>query len=66
MDAQKFNAWRIAPRLMVLMYIYMFYEVMNWFMGVPAPSNAQAAFVSTFTLTGPAIFKFYVDTGNSE
>jgi hypothetical protein len=38
--------------------------IVKWFMGLDAPTIEQAGFVSTVFLTLPAVFKFYVDTGN--
>jgi len=63
MTPELLNHWRIIPRLCVASYAWMFYEVASWFMHLPDPTNAQAAFVSTFTAAAAAFFNFYAQTG---
>ena len=41
-------------------YIYAFYQSTMWFMSLPDPSNAQAAFISTIVGAGAAFFGLYV------
>jgi hypothetical protein len=38
-----------------------FYMVINWFMGLEDPNNAQAAFTSTMIGAGAAWFGLYVN-----
>jgi len=40
-------------------------EVATWFMGLPAPGNAQAAFASAIISAGAAWFGLYVNSGNT-
>ena len=51
---------RLIPRLIMLAYIYAFYQSTTWFMALEAPTNAQAAFISTIVGAGAAFFGLYV------
>lgn len=57
------NEWRIIPRLILALYGYVFWDVINWFMTLPEPGNAQAMFVSTVVGAAPAFFGLYVNSG---
>jgi len=54
------DRFRIVPRLIMLAYIYAFYQSTMWFMALPDPTNAQAAFISTIVGAGAAFFGLYV------
>ena len=54
------DKFRIIPRLIMLAYIYAFYSSTVWFMALPDPTNAQAAFISTIVGAGAAFFGLYV------
>ena len=61
-----FDKLRIFPRVFISVYIYMFYNVANWFMQLPEPNNAQAGLVSVVVGAGAAWFGLYVNsTGKS-
>ena len=51
---------RIFPRLFNTVYIWMFYDVVQWFMGLPDPTNQQAGLVSIIVGAGAAWFGLYV------
>ena len=57
--------FRVIPRMIMLDYIYAFYESTMWFMALPDPTNAQAAFISTIVGAGAAFFGLYVGKGGS-
>jgi len=57
---------RIFPRLFILVYIYMFYEVVQWFMQLQDPTTAQAGLVSVITGAGAAWFGLYVNSGKRD
>lgn len=61
--AKIFNEWRPVPRLLVGLYIYLFYQVTMWFMGIPDPTMAQAGFISTVVGAAAGIFGLYVNSG---
>tara|TARA_Y100000310_G_scaffold9306_1_gene9719 strand:- start:2247 stop:2660 length:414 start_codon:yes stop_codon:yes gene_type:complete len=54
------DRFRVIPRLIMLAYIYAFYSATVWFMALPDPTNAQAAFISTIVGAGAAFFGLYV------
>ena len=61
-----FDKLRIFPRVFISVYIYMFYNVAEWFMQLPEPNNAQAGLVSVVVGAGAAWFGLYVNsTGKS-
>ena len=51
---------RLFPRLFITVYIWMFYDVVQWFMALPAPTNRQAGLVSIIVGAGAAWFGLYV------
>ena len=54
------DTFRLIPRLIMCAYIYAFYQSSTWFMALPDPTNAQAAFISTIVGAGAAFFGLYV------
>ena len=54
------DRFRLIPRAIMLAYIYAFYQSTTWFMALPDPTNAQAAFISTIVGAGAAFFGLYV------
>ena len=58
--------WRVIPRLLIFMYAVVFYQTMNWFMGLPDPNNAQDGFVSVIVGAGAAWFGLYVNSGSGK
>ena len=54
------DKFRMIPRLIMLAYIYAFYSSTTWYMALPDPTNAQAAFISTIVGAGAAFFGLYV------
>lgn len=55
---------RIFPRAFITVYIYMFYNVVDWFMTLEDPNMAQAGLVSVVTGAGAAWFGLYVNSGS--
>ena len=54
------DKFRVIPRLIMLSYIYAFYQSVTWFMQLADPTNAQAMFISTIVGAGAAFFGLYV------
>ena len=54
------DTFRLIPRLIMVAYIYAFYSSTTCFMALEAPTNAQAAFISTIVGAGAAFFGLYV------
>ena len=57
-----FDKLRIFPRVFISVYIYMFYQVAQWFMLLETPNNAQAGLVSVVVGAGAAWFGLYVNS----
>jgi len=55
---------RFIPRLLMISYGYVFWMSTQWFMDLPNPTNAQAAFISTIVGAGAAWFGLYVGSGH--
>ena len=49
MSVETFLKWKILPRFMMLIMTLMSWRVVEWFMSLPEPSNAQAGLVSVVT-----------------
>jgi len=60
---EQINLYRVVPRLLVLGYSWLMYEVAFWFMSLPNPMPEQAAFVSTMVGVSAAIFGLYANSG---
>jgi len=60
---QYFNQWRVFPRAFIIFYFWLTMETAMWFMGLPAPGTAQAAFASAVIGAGAAWFGLYVNSG---
>ena len=54
---------RLFPRLFITVYIWMFYDVVQWFMALEVPTNQQAGLVSIIVGAGAAWFGLYVGSG---
>ena len=50
---------RLFPRLFITVYIWMFYDVVQWFMALEVPTNQQAGLVSIIVGAGAAWFGLY-------
>lgn len=46
---ERILAWKILPRLMMIMISVSSWRVVEWFMSLPDPTNAQAGLVSVVT-----------------
>jgi hypothetical protein len=57
-----FDRLRIFPRAFITVYIFMFYNVTEWFMTLQEPNMAQAGLVSVITGAGAAWFGLYVNS----
>lgn len=61
--AEALDAFRVIPRLMMLGYGIMVFQISAWFMGLDDPSGAQSAFVSTVWGAAAVISGWYASTG---
>jgi hypothetical protein len=53
--------WRAVPRLMMVAYGWAFLHVIQWFMALENPNNAQAGLVSVVVGAGAGWFAIYVN-----
>ena len=53
--------WRLVPRLLMIAYGWAFLDVINWFMALENPNNAQAGLVSVVVGAGAGWFAIYVN-----
>ena len=60
------DSLRLIPRLLMICYGYIFWMSTQWFMNLPVPTNAQAAFISTIVGAGAAWFGLYVGSGHKK
>lgn len=44
--SERFDKYKILPRLMMLVFTFMSFRVVEWFMGLPDPTTQQSALVS--------------------
>ena len=58
------NNYRLIPRILILGYSWLLYDVSLWFMSLSDPSGTQAAFVSTMVGASAAFFGLYTRSGN--
>ena len=53
--------WRLVPWLLMVAYAWAFLDVINWFMALENPNNAQAGLVSVVVGAGAGWFAIYVN-----
>ena len=61
-----FSRWRLFPRAFISMYIYLLYDVVQWFMALPDPNTKQAGLVSVLVGSGDAWFGLYVKSNSTK
>ena len=61
-----FSRWRLFHRAFISMYIYLLYDVTNWFMSLPDPNSQQAGLVSVLVGSGAAWFGLYVNSNSTK
>ncbi len=64
MTPAQVNAWRIIPRLAVVIFLYLLIECNWWFFALAEPNTAQSVGFSAVWGAAAAFFKFYMETGN--
>lgn len=53
------DRWRVWPRAMITVYLWLLIETAFWFMGLPMPNPAQSAFASAVIGIGAGWFMIY-------
>jgi hypothetical protein len=64
--ADSLSKYRVFPRLFSLAYLYLLFEVADWYMWLEVPTTEQTGFAGIMIPTAAAWFKFYVDGGRSD
>ena len=60
------DKWRILPRLVMVVMIFMTYREVEWFMDLPDPNPEQAALVSVMTGALTGAFGLFLGSGKKE
>jgi len=60
-----FDRLRLFPRAFISVYIYLLYDVSEWFMLLEDPNMAQAGLVSVIVGAGAAWFGLYVNSSSN-
>lgn len=55
--------FRVFPRIYLGGYGILIYTIGTWFMGIPDPTGAQAAFVATMVGASAHVFGLYTKSG---
>jgi hypothetical protein len=63
---EKVLAWKILPRLMMLVMTIMYIRVIEWFMGLPQDVVSTQATALTATVTGALTGAFAVWVGHEK
>jgi len=63
---EKILAWKIMPRLMMLVMTIMYIRVIEWFMGLPQEVVSTQATALTATVTGALTGAFAVWVGHEK
>lgn len=61
--ADVLNRLRLFPRIFVLGYGYILFDLTIWFYSVPEPTTQQTTFVTIITGLLPAVFALYTNSG---
>ena len=64
--SQMIDAWRIFPRALLGVYIYLLYYCTMWFMALEAPSFEQSGLISIVVGAGAAWFGLYAGTSKNK
>lgn len=61
--ADSISQYRVFPRIFSVVYLWLLYDVADWYMRLEVPTSEQTAFAGIMIPTAAAWFKFYVDGG---
>ena len=62
--ADRVDAWRVIPRLLISLYGFMCWHVADWFMALPDPTTSQTTFATAIWGAAAVWFGFYVNSGH--
>ncbi|MCH8505062.1 MAG: hypothetical protein LAT50_12145 [Ectothiorhodospiraceae bacterium] len=61
--AEVMDAWRVVPRLLMLLYGYICWMTWQWFTALPDPGGEQSAFAAVIWGAAAVWWGHYVKTG---
>jgi hypothetical protein len=64
--AQAINDHRIFPRLLLVVFIYLWYESTQWFMALSTPTDQQAIFIASVWGSVALFANWYMKTGTKQ
>jgi len=64
--AKVVDAWRVIPRALMAVYIYVFLNSIEWFTSLGDPTTQQASLISVVVGAGSAWYAAYVATGGNK
>lgn len=63
--AEMVDAFRIIPRVVLVLYGLLVYTVVYWFMGLPIPTTQHTALVTTVVGMAAVVIGLYNNSGRS-
>lgn len=61
--AEVLDAYRVVPRMVLLGYAYLVYDIVTWFKDLEDPATQQAALVTTVIGASAAVIGLYNNSG---
>ena len=61
--AELFDAWRVVPRLVLLSYGHMVWDMWQWVKSIPDLTTQQTVFVTAITGLAVPLTGWYMNTG---
>lgn len=61
--AEVIDAWRIIPRIILLFYGLMVWDVVTWYMALATPTTTQMGLVTTIVGTAALVIGLYNNSG---
>lgn len=63
---EQLDAWRVVPRLLVILYGWLCFDTHQWFTTLPEPTTAQQLYANVIWTGAAAWFAFYVNSGRKQ
>lgn len=64
--SEKFDQWRVVPRLLMITMLFSTYRVVEWYMALPDPTTQQTTLVSIMTGMLSGSFGLFLGSGRKE
>lgn len=63
---EQLDAWRVVPRLLVILYGWLCFDTHQWFTALGDPATPQQLYASVIWGGAAAWFGFYVNSGRKQ